>query len=105
MSLTQLNGAGAPRKGPRPKGGSRERLQAKMPTALAHELVKIAGESSVQMTDLGGYLMIRGWNQLRGDQGLPPIPMPSYLEDAVRHYQHAEIQDALIRPEESRLAG
>lgn len=105
MSLSPVNGARAIRKGPIPKGGGeRERLQVKMPTQLASELVKVASESSFVMTDLGGYLLIRGWNELRKEQGLPPIPMPAYLEKCGN--TDVSAAEPLFRhEEESRLAG
>ena len=57
MSSTQLNGASSSRRKPRPKGGHQP-IQAEMPATLGYELVKVADETSVQKTDLGGYLMI-----------------------------------------------
>ena len=105
MSSTQLIGAISPRREPRPRGGHQQPIQAKIPATLGYELFKVADETSVQRTDMGGYLIIPGWNQLRSQQELPPIPMPYYLEAEVQQNRHAEIQDALIQPEESRFPG
>ena len=105
MSVAQLGSGGGTPKGRRPKGGvARRVVQAKLPTTLQQALFRVADESSVTVTDLGAYYLIRGWNQTRVEQGLGPIPMPAYLEAAVLQHQQAELQASLV-DEESRLAG
>ena len=109
MTLTRLNGGtstgkstGRPLKG----GVSRRVVQARMPTPLQEALVNVAAESSLPLSDLGTYYPIRGWNQTRLDQGLEPIPMPDYLEEAVRPHLEADREATLLDvAEESRLAG
>jgi hypothetical protein len=108
MTLTQLNGGSTTGRsaGRRPKGGvSRRVLQAKMPAPLREALVGIAAESRMPLSDLGTYYLIRGWNLTRRDQGLEPISMPDYLEDAVRPHVEAEHEATLMDvAEESHLA-
>ena len=109
MTLTQLNGGsptgkstGRPLKG----GVSRGVVQARMPAPLQEALVNVAGESKLPLSDLGAYYLIRGWNQTRKDQGLDPVPMPEYLEEAVRpHVETERPRDLLDEAEETRLAG
>lgn len=108
MTLTQLNGGSPARKGPgRPrKGGVRRVVQARMPATLQEALVQVADESALPVSDLGAYYLIRGWNQTRRDQGLDPIPMPDYLEEAVQPHVEAEPEATLLDvAEESLLAG
>lgn len=85
-----------------PKGGVRRRvIQAKIPVGIHDTLVEVAEQSDVAMTDLGAYYLIDGWNAARAKQGLEPIPMPAYLEQAVRRAaSRAGAQDVL---EESLL--
>lgn len=81
MSAARFNGS----PGRTPKGGIRRRVvQAKIPTEVHDALVQVAAQSEVAMTDLGAYYLIDGWNAARVSQGLEPIPMPVYLEQAVR---------------------
>lgn len=85
---------------PPKSGGARRVVQAKMPAGLQESLFRLAESSAVTVTDLGAYFLIRGWNAARAEQGLDPIPMPSYLTEAVRRQQDAEVQNVL---EESLL--
>lgn len=109
MASVQLNGrvpkhrsTGRPRKG----GTLRRVVQARMPAPLQEALVDVAAESSLAVTDLGAYYLIQGWNQTRQNQGLDPIPMPLYLEEAVRPHLEAERHATLLdEAEESLLAG
>lgn len=71
-----------------------------MPATLQEALFRLAEDSSITVTDLGAYYLIRGWNAVRAEQGLDPIPMPTYLSDAIRRHQDAEVQNVL---EESLL--
>lgn len=98
MTAARFNGS----PGRTPKGGVRRRVvQAKIPVGVHDALVQVAEQSEVAMTDLGAYYLIDGWNAARIKQGLEPIPMPAYLEQAVRRAAGAAgIQDVL---EESLL--
>jgi len=90
--------------GQRPKGGVRRRvIQAKMPVGIHGALVQVAEQAEVAMTDLGAYYLIEGWNAARVRQGLMPVAMPAYLEQAVRRAAGgaADRQDTL---EESLLS-
>jgi hypothetical protein len=108
MTVIQINGGSPTGRSPGrpPKGGvSRRVLQAKMPAPLREALVGIAAESQLPLSDLGTYYLIRGWNLTRRDQGLEPISMPDYLEDAVRPHVEAEHEATLMDvAEESHLA-
>lgn len=57
-----------------------------MPARLQWIFEQVAEESSVSMSDLGAYFLIRGWNQARLAQGLSLIEMPPYLTDAVQEH-------------------
>lgn len=97
MSLTRFEG----RTGRTPKGGVKRRvIQAKMPEPLQEALFNLAEQSSVTVTDLGAYFLIRGWNEVRAQQGLDPIPMPDYLERNCGDHTSVEVQNVL---EESLL--
>lgn len=62
-----------------------------------------AGRGDVSVgVDLAGYYLITGWNRIREEEGLAPIPMPSYLVEEVQEARRpVELQDPL---EESLLA-
>ena len=97
MSLTRFDG----RTGRTPKGGIKRRVvQAKMPEPLQEALFTLAEQTSVTVTDLGAYFLIEGWNAARAKQGLPPIPMPAYLEQSCGNQESVEVQNVL---EESLL--
>lgn len=106
MTLSQISGAAQSRRGPRPKGGQRLRIQVKMPEAIAEALTGLAAQVDQPVTDLGAYYLIIGLNQARLEAGLTPYPMPSYLEEAARRHATRELQDSLPEhTEESLLAG
>ena len=89
-------GAGRPLKG----GVHRRVVQARMPTYLFDALMRTAEEMDLTLSDLGAYHLIRGWNLTRAELGMDAIPMPAYLEAAVRAAAEGETQDVL---EESLL--
>lgn len=70
-------------------------VQAKVPLAVHDALVRVADQSETALTDLGAYYLIVGWNVTRAEQGLSPIPMPAYLQQAVDRISGAEVQDVL----------
>ena len=81
-------------------------LQTRMPSQLTEGLAQVAADTSLPLTDLGAYYLIRGWNQNRVEQGLEPVPMPEYLEQEVGPKVSVERVRTLIdEAEESRLAG
>lgn len=81
-------------------------VQSKLPEPLQQELFRLAETTDLAVSDLGGYYLLTGWNQVREREGLAPIPMPEYLIDEIEKARGAsrrrEIQDAL--PEEPPLA-
>lgn len=104
MSVTVSAGSsGRGTAGRRPKGGvPRAVIQSKLPRPLQEELFRLADATSLSVSDLAAYYLLTGWNQIREEEGLAPIPMPSYLVEEVQEaHRPVEIQDPL---EESLLA-
>ena len=96
MALEQLEDR---RVGPgRPlKGGRRRVVALKLPVRLQRAFEQVAEESSVPMSDLGAYFLIRGWNEARFAQGLSVLEMPPYLTDAVQaHLNPTEGDQTLL---------
>ena len=111
MSLIASAGASGRRgtSGRRPKGGvPRAVVQSKLPEPLRKELFRLAATTDLSVSDLAGFYLVTGWNQIRKQEGLAAIPMPEYLVAEIERAREAsppppgDIQDFLF--EEPRLA-
>lgn len=89
---------GGPR-GPMPKGGERRvAVQTRLPASVFEDLFDyVQGDLGMARSDFIAYAAITVANELRTEEGLEPVPMPSYLVEAVDGAKNVNpLQEALL---------